>query len=75
MNKTTKMEKISLPKALIDEIRNFLDVHPELGYTKAPEFIREACRFLLIERKEHYTVKEFIKLQKEKEELLKELNS
>lgn len=51
MSKATGYKQIALPIELIDDIKKFVDAHPNLGYMSTPEFIREAIRFYLRDMK------------------------
>lgn len=53
MSLKTGYRQVALPMELVDDIKNFTNTNPNLGYKSTPEFIREAIRFYLRELKSH----------------------
>ncbi len=45
----TKYTSISLPKKFIQKINEFIESHPEEGYSSVADFVKEASRTLLRE--------------------------
>jgi len=43
---------VHLPKELTDEIDDFIERHPELGYSGRPELVKEAIREKLFDLRE-----------------------
>ena len=43
----TKYTSISLPKKFIQKINEFIETHPEEGYSSVADFVKEASRSLL----------------------------
>ena len=52
MSLRTGYRQVALPMQLVDDIKDFTDSNPNLGYKSTPEFIREAIRFYLRELKD-----------------------
>jgi len=52
-SKRYKYKTVTLPEPLMEEIKQFIDDHPELGYGSVTEFIKEASRGQM---KEYYLI-------------------
>ena len=53
MSLKTGYKQVALPSQLVDDVKEFTDKHPNLGYKSTPEFIREAIRYYLRELKKN----------------------
>ncbi|RLI84583.1 hypothetical protein DRP07_00755 [Archaeoglobales archaeon] len=58
-------ESVSLPKELVDEIKEFIEKYPKLGFKTVPEFIKHASREQLVRFKEYYEKKVVFKEETE----------
>lgn len=55
---TSKWKSVSLPTAVVDEIKSILEEKPELGYNSIAEFVVDSIRKNpdYVERMEHFNV-------------------